>query len=293
MLRTRKYEGLEIFTHIIESGSFSAAADRCGVSKAHVSKEIKKLEERLGVQLFLRTTRQISATEAAIKFYEQIKNKLLAIAEAEQDIMNLQDEPSGILKVTAAGEYGEKYVTPAAIEFMQQYPDIQVDLVFTDNLVDLIDGGYDLAIRSGNLADSSLIARKITERKLTVCCSPKYITEHGKPETLADLKEHNCLAGSVDYWTFNHQNQDINVKISGNWRSNNGSALVQAACSGIGIIQLPEIYIKDLINAGELVTCLESLKPAANAIWAVSPFHRHHSNKVRLFTSLLVRKHDK
>ena len=290
MLITRRYEGLEIFINIIESGSFSAASDRCGVSKAHVSKEIKKLEERLGVQLFLRTTRQISATEAAVKFYDQIKEKLLAIAQAEQDIMNLQDEPNGRLKITAAGEYGEKYVTPTAIEFMKQYPDVQVDLVFTDNLVDLIDGNYDLAIRSGNLPDSSLVARKITERKLTVCCSPEYIEKNGKPEILENLKAHNCLTGSVDNWTFDHKTQDINIKVSGNWKSNNGNALVQAACSGLGIIQLPEIYIKELIAEGQLIACLEDLKPAANAIWAVSPFHRHHSNKVRLFTSLLINK---
>lgn len=290
MLITRRYEGLEIFINIIEGGSFSAAADRCGVSKAHVSKEIKKLENRLGVQLFLRTTRQISATEAAIKFYHQIKEQLLAIAQAEQELMNLQDEPSGQLKITAAGEYGEQYVTPTAIEFIKQYPDVQINLVFTDNLVDLIDGNYDLAIRSGNLTDSSLVARKVTERRLTVCCSPEYIELNGKPTTIEDLKVHNCLIGSVDNWTFNHKHQDINIKVNGSWKSNNGNALVQAACSGLGLVQLPEMYVKELLVKGDLVACLEDLKPNANAIWAVSPFHRYHSKKVKLFTNLLINK---
>lgn len=287
-----RLDHLDTFVKVAELKGFSRTAEHMNVSKAHVSRQINRLEERLGVQLLRRSTRNVVLTELGEAFYLRIRDNLNALDEAEQAVMDMQESPRGTLRITVAGAFGENYVAPCAAEFMQDYVDLNIELNFTDRTVDLITEGYDLAIRSGVLQDSSLIARRITSRKLFVCASPEYIQLNGKPENLSDLKKHDCLIGSQPTWHFKDaRGKHTQTRIEGKWACNNGYALLQAALRGIGITQLPEYYVRSSLDEGKLVSCLEKFQPSDNGIWAVYPSNRHLSPKVRLFVDLLVERY--
>nr|WP_256489292.1 LysR family transcriptional regulator [Pleionea sp. CnH1-48] len=282
---------MDVFVQVAEVGSFSQAARRLRVSKAHVSRQISRLEERLGQQLVLRTTRRVSLTELGQIFYSKIKGELEQLEAAENAIMSAGSRPRGWLRISVAGAYGERYVVPAAIEFMKRYPDVEVDLQFTERNVDLLVEGIDLAIRSGKLEDSSLIARRITSRKLKICASPDYFERKGVPDTPEQLSEFDCLQGSTPYWYIKGQGSNSDrLAIKSRWKSNNGHALCQAAINGMGITQLPEFYVEKALRQGLLSTCLDNYQPTDNGIWAVYPNNKHLATKVRLFVDFLVEK---
>ncbi len=287
-----RLDNLDTFVKVATLQGFSRAAEKLNVSKAHVSRQINRLEKRLGAQLFKRSTRNVVLTELGEAFYLRIKDSLNVLDEAEQAVMDMQESPRGTLHITAAGAFGEDYVTPAAAEFMQQYPELNIHMDFTERSVDLINEGYDLAIRSGVLHDSSLIARCIASRKLFVCAGPVYIKQYGIPKSITDLNKHNCLIGSLPTWHFkDKKNKSVHLKVEGNWHCNNGHALTQAAISNIGITQLPEFYVRPALDAGKLISCLEDYQPIDNGIWAVYHSNRHLSPKVRLFVDLLIEKY--
>ena len=289
-----RLDSIEIFVRVVDCGSFSAAAEQLGVSKAHVSRQVAKLEGRLGCQLLKRTTRTLVMTETGQSFYMHCRQMISALDELEQSVIDEQDYAQGQLRIAVAGAFGERYIAPAAIEFMKLYPRLNVDLRFDNRMVDLISEGYDIAIRSGTMKDSSLIARRIASRKLYVCASPEFLAQNGTPQTPRSLRDFNCLIGSVQSWSFQGSDkQNIDIKIDGNWRCNNGYALAQAAIQGLGITQLPEFYVKDAIKSGQLVTVLDSFRPTDNYIWAVYPNNRHLSVKIRLFIDFLVERFDK
>ncbi|GAB3091270.1 LysR family transcriptional regulator [Aestuariicella hydrocarbonica] len=279
----------EILVNVVDGGSFSAAALALGLSKSHVSRQIGQLENRLGVQLLNRTTRRLSLTETGQAYYERCKNVLSQLEEAEQAVLDLQEKPRGTLRLTVAGAFGEQYIAPAAAEFMKLHPHVQCHLDFTSRQVDLIDEGYDLAIRAGVLKDSSLIARRIASRQLIICGSRDYLDRYGHPENLSSLKKHNCLVGSVPTWRFRQQDgHHIDMKVDGSWHSNNGHALLAAARAGLGLTQLPEFYVHEDIEAGRLIPVMVDFQPTDTAVWAVYPSNRHLSPKVRLFVEHLV-----
>lgn len=287
-----RLDNLDTFIKVAELKGFSKAAREMKVSKAHVSRQINRLEERLGVQLLRRSTRNVVLTELGEAFYLRVKNSLDSLDDAERAVMDMQESPRGKLRITTAGAFGEKYVAPAAAEFMLKYNDLSVDLDFTDRSVDLITEGFDLAIRSGVLQDSSLIARRIASRMLFVCASPEYIEQHGKPEVITDLKKHNCLLSSLSTWHFiDERGKGNQVKVEGNWYSNNAYATMQAAIHGAGLAQLPEFYVHKALDDGSLVSCLDEFQPTDNGIWAVYPSNRHLSPKVRMFVDLLIEKY--
>ncbi len=284
-----RWEGVEVFAQVVMSGTFSKAAENMGVSKSHVSRQVSQLEERLGAQLLNRTTRKVTTTEMGQAFFLRCKEMLAGLDEAERAVLDLQEEPRGTLRMTVAGAFGERYVAPAAADFMLQNPRLTIDLTFTGRTVDLVSDGYDLAIRAGALKDSSMIARRIATRKLTICASPDYIARYGQPETIIALKNHNCLQGTNPTWRFREQaNHHSEIRVDGNWRSNNGYALLQAACKGLGIVQLPDFYVREDIQQGRLVSLLDDVRPIDTAVWAVYPSNRHLSAKVRLFIAFLI-----
>ncbi|MBL4827401.1 MAG: LysR family transcriptional regulator [Spongiibacteraceae bacterium] len=286
-----RWEGVEVFAQVVASGTFSKAAEVLGVSKSHVSRQVSQLEERLAAQLLNRTTRKVTTTEMGQAFYLRCKDILAGLEEAEKAVLDLQEAPQGILRMTVAGAFGERYVAPAAADFMLLHPRLRIDLTFTNRTVDLIADGYDLAIRAGALKDSSMIARRIAARKLTICASPGYVARYGQPESIVALKKHNCLLGTNPTWRFREQNNHhSDIKLEGNWRSNNGYALLQAARKGLGLVQLPEFYVIDDIEKGNLVRLLEQTRPTDTAVWAVYPSNRHLSAKVRLFVEFLVER---
>ena len=280
-------EGLEIFVKVVDCGSFSDAAKKLKISKSHVSKQVAGLENRLGARLLNRTTRTIKLTEVGSNYYDRCAKILADIDEAELAVSSLQTTPKGSLRITAPVSFGEKYLGKAVAEFMSQFKGLDVELNFTNEYIDIIDEEYDLAIRFGPLQDSTFIARKIASRKLFMCASPAYIAEHGEPVKLEDLKDHNCLQGCSTTWQLMVGKDITSYKISGNWKSNNGDALLVAAEAGLGIIQLPHYYVKDKLASGALVEVLPEYNGLESAAWAIYP-NKNLSAKVRVFVDFLV-----
>lgn len=281
-------EAIETFVAVVDHSSFSKAAEHLKVSKSHVSRQIAILENHLDALLLNRTTRQVTLTDVGQSFYPTCRDLLTSLHEAEQAIIEQQHEARGLLKVSAAGQFGEDYIAPAAIKFMARYPQVQVDLDFSNRLVDMVAEGYDIAIRSGALKDSSLIARRIAARKLFICASPDYFAGNRVPTDPHALRNHNCLVGTLDTWRFREDGRHMDLRMTGNWRSNNGRALVHAALAGMGLVQLPSFYLQPFIDDGRLVKVLEDYYPTDTGTWAVYPSNRHMSQKVRLFINFLV-----
>jgi DNA-binding transcriptional LysR family regulator len=286
----RRWEGIEEFIQVVDWGSFSEAARHLGVSKSHVSKQVSRLEDRLGARLLHRTTRKLILTDSGKAYYERCWKIIEDLEEAEIAVTELQATPRGVLKMTVAGAFGERYIAPAIADFIQEYPKLSVDIRFTEKLVDLIEDGYDLAIRFGILQDSTLVARKIAPRRLQVVGSPAYFEKHGTPQNLNDLKKHNCLIGTMATWVFHGSEGVSEVKVQGNWHTNNGQALLAAAKKGLGITRLPDFYVTEAIEKGELVAVLEPWAEFDTSIWAVYPHNRHLSAKVRLLVDFLVKR---
>ena len=287
-MSTHRWESIEAFERVVRFSSFSRAAEDLGVSRSHISRQITGLENRLDAQLLLRTTRKVSATEVGQAFYQRCREILNNLEEAEQAVVDLQERPRGILRVTVGGAFGEDFIAPAALDFMADHGDLSIELDFTNRLIDLISEGYDLAIRAGTLKDSTLIARRICNRKLLTCASPLYVQRNGEPPNIHALTNHNCLVGTLDTWRFRENERNFDLRVQGNWRSNNGRALATAALNGLGIVQLPSFYVERDIAEGKLVQLLNSFNPTDTGVWAVYPHHRHLTAKVRLFVNFLA-----
>lgn len=283
-----RWDSIEAFVQVVEKRSFSKAALELGVSKSHISRQISQLENRLDAQLLIRSTRKITLTEVGQAFFIRCTDILSSLNEAEQAVIDLQERPRGRLRLTVAGGFGEDFITPAAVDFMQQHPDLSIEIDFTNRVVDLIADGYDLAIRAGILEDSSLIARRIASRELFICGSPDYFRHNRKPDNPSGLINHNCLVGTLPTWRFREGTRNFDMRVEGNWRSNNGRALLHAARRGLGLVQLPAFYVKTDIDNGLLISILDDYKPHDTAVWAVYPHNRHLSAKVRLFVNFLA-----
>lgn len=281
------WEGVSEFVAVAETESFTKAAARLGISTAQVSRQVSALETRLAAKLFHRTTRKVSVTEVGRVYYQHCRQVLDGLDEAERAITNLQTTPRGLLKITAPVTYGEGTIAPLINDFLTQYPELEVQMNLTNLKVDLVDQGYDLAIRLGQLEDSSMMAKRLGSRTQYVCTSPSYVSTYGLPHTLSELDQHNCLIGTLDYWRFQEKGKARNVRIKGNLSCNSGHALVDAAIKGLGIIQLPDYYVNPFIASGELVSLLENNRQADEGIWALYPHNRHLSPKVRMLLDFL------
>ena len=281
-------DDLTIFSEVMRNSSYSQAADAAGVSKSHVSKAIVRLEQNLGVQLFERTPRRLTPSLVAEALYRQIDDPLNSINRTLDDVRSAQSIPKGKLRITTAGEYGEKVITQKSIEFTKAYPEVEFDIVFSNQVLDLAEHHIDIAIRTGILPDSNLVARPIDFRRLTTVCSPEYEQAHGLPKTPDELKQHHCLIGSSNQWMFHDGEHAEYKKVWGKWQSNNGNALTMAALSGLGIAQLPEIYTQPHIQEGRLVECLVQHQPVKSPVWAVFQKRSANSMVVRKFIDSLI-----
>lgn len=282
-----RWSGVEEFVEVVNSGSFTAAARKLGVSTSHVSRRIDALECRLSTRLLYRTTRQITLTEVGKMYFEQCNDLIEKFAEVEALVTQMQTEPVGTLKITAPSVFGEKFIAPLVNDFIDVHPRLSVEFHFTNDVIDLVHDGYDLAIRTGDLKDSTLMAKKLAPRKLYVCASPAYLREFGAPVNLDDLQNHNCLIGLVDSWSFQDGGTTVTIKPRGRWHGNSGSAVLDAALHGLGIAQLPDYYVSQKILSGELVEVLADYQAPDSAVWAVYPFNRNLSAKVRQFVDFL------
>lgn len=279
----RWVQGIIAFVKVAETSSFSRAAEALGVSKSHISKTIKVLEDELGVALFSRSTRQIQLTDVGATFLINCRSSLENLEGAKKNIINLSETPRGQLRITAAGVFGENFIAPVVIDMARKYPDLKIELDFSSRIVDLIDEKFDVAIRFGHLQNSSLIAQKIASRREFICASESYLKNAPPLKRPKDLIRHNCLGSSS--WAFKEKGKVISVQIDGNFKSNNPRVILKAALAGVGIIRLPGSYVHDELKKGKLVSLLEEFNEGPKDIWAVTPVRLEQNINVKIFIS--------
>ncbi|MBW4935006.1 LysR substrate-binding domain-containing protein [Marinobacter sp. F4206] len=282
------WEGVNEFVAVAETESFTQAARKLGVSIAQVSRQVSALESRLATKLFYRTTRRVSVTEAGQIYYQHCRQVLDALEDAERSLTDLQQVPKGKLRITAPVTYGETAIAPRINDFVLRYPELEVEMKLTNQMLDLVAEGFDLAIRLGKLEDSSMMAKRLASRSLNVCAAPGYLSAHGTPHSLSELDQHNCLQGNLDYWRFQDRGKPRNVRINGTIKCDSGRALLDAALKGIGIVQLPDYYVQQALDDGELIPLLTHYREDDDGIWAVYPHNRHLSPKVRMLLDFLA-----
>jgi len=281
------FDGISEFVYVAETTSFTQAAKKLNISTAHVSRRITALEQRLNVKLLYRTTRKVSLTQEGQLFYQHCRSVLDGIEEAERVVTNLQQKPQGHIKLTAPVTYGEQKILPLVNDFIQQHSEVQVSAYLSNQKVDMVEQGFDLAIRLGKLADSTLMAKKLGSRTNYLCASPQYLEKYGMPHSLSELNDHSCLLGTLDYWRFKVAGKEKTIKVKGSLRYNNGTGLTDAALKGLGIVQLPDYYVKDFIAQGKLLPLLSQFQEADEGIWAVYPHNRQLSPKIRALVDYL------
>ncbi len=270
------WQGIDEFVAVAETGSFTQATRKLNCSTAHVSRQITRLEERLGMKLFNRTTRKVALTHEGHIFCQHCRQLRNGLSLAEQALSHLKNKPQGKITLSAPVAYGEANILPLINNFVNLYPDIEVNVHLTNNNVNLLEEGYDLTIRIGKLKDSSLIAKKIASRTSYICATPDYLERFGSPITLSDLKDHNCLLGTLGYWNFQFEGKEKRLRVSGNIRYNSGFGLLDAALKGLGLVQLPDYYVTQYLDNKRLSTTLEKYRLPDEGIWAVF----HHNNQL-------------
>lgn len=278
---------LTLFAYVADTGSFSKAALQADLSTPALSKRITKLEKSLGVQLIHRTTRRLSLTEAGENLYIHAKNIEGQVSDAIASVSAFSQGLSGHIKISVPTISGELLLSEAIADFCQKYPNISVDMRLENNFVNLVEEGLDLAVRTGKLEDSSLIAKPLIRSNWVLCCSPSYIQKHGEVNTLEALKKHNCLAytyqaqGSFD-WRFTKNGIEETVRISGSLATNNAQALRKAALAGFGIVYVPRCCVYQDLQQGTLCSILTDFKPRQLGVYAIYPFTKHLPEKLKL-----------
>lgn len=286
---------IAVFCRLVETGSFTHAAAQLGLSRAVVSKYITRLEQRLGARLLNRTTRRLSLTEAGTTLYQASAGALNQIEEAELEISRLQAEPRGVLRVSAPMSFGILHIAPALAEFLTRYPAVTVDLKLDDRMVDVVEEGFDLAIRISTLKDSTLVARRLAPSRHVLCASRAYLERHGLPRTPEELSTHNCMlytyVSQPNTWRFTAPDgNEIGVNVRGNLRHNNGLVEREAGLQGLGIMKSPTFYVGELIREGRLQAVLTDYKIAETSVYAVYPGRKYLSPKVRASIEFLAQR---
>jgi len=289
---------MAVFRRVVEAKNFSAVARETNMSQSTVSKHIAALEERLGTKLLNRSTRSLKLTEAGKEYYHHCIRILNDFQEAEASIGKGKIKPTGTLRISTSAAFGRTCMLPYLNEFFSTYPEINVDLLFDDDYIDLVKQGIDLAIRIGPLADSTLIARKIGSSQRVVVASTDYLVKHGRPKKPADLVKHNCLLYSLqkapDLWYFNSaQEGDESVRVSGRLKASSPDAICDATMEGLGISVLCEWYARKYIKEGQLKVILQDYHPTAYDINAVYPERKFVPQKVKRMIEFLASKVDK
>lgn len=282
------FEGIIEFVAVAESQGFSAAAKQLGVSTSHVSRQVSRLEARLGSALLARTTRLVSLTESGQLYYQQSKELLNGLQQANEQVSNQQLQLSGTLRVSAAGTFSEQFIAPVLMEFAKQHPELSIDMDFNSRMVNFVEDGIDFSIRYGQLQDSGLVARKLLDRSMMAAASPQYLQEYGTPLHPKDLKHHSCLISNNDHWRFNENNKELNLKIHGRWRSNNAHAVMKACEQHLGIAYMPKSSFSQSIEQNILTPVLENYWSAGASSWIVYQNRRFLPLRARLAIEFLL-----
>ncbi|WP_316149756.1 LysR substrate-binding domain-containing protein [Cupriavidus sp. BIC8F] len=285
---------MEVFVRAVEAGSISAAANELNLSSQLAGKQIRALEQSLGVKLLNRTTRSQSLTDSGQVFYEQAKNILAEMEAAESMIAETRSKPRGRLRISAPITFGSHALTPEIPGYLRQHPDVSVDLCLTNRTVDLVDEGFDVVFRTGALPDSSLLARPLAPHRLLLCASPDYLKSAEQLRTPEDLRHHECLVFSHTslrtHWSFDGPRGRVSVPISGRFSTNSGEALRAAAVAGMGVLLQPHELVSEEIEAGRLVRLLPEYEPAARPLHALYASDRRMTPKLRSFLDFAVQK---
>ncbi|MEH6524611.1 MAG: LysR family transcriptional regulator [Sneathiella sp.] len=281
-------DGMAVFVQVVESGGFSAAAQVFGSSPSFVSKQITRLEDRLGSRLLNRTTRKISLTHVGTQYFQKCKQILDDANEAERSIYQLTDEPRGMLKISAPVSFGLGYLRDELPVFMGKFPDIKLDIELNDRFVDVVAEGFDLVIRVGRMADSSLISRIIMASRGVVVASPDYIESRGEPQHPSELINHDCISYAYtktpNYWEFNTVEQKLfGQKVEPRVLCNSAELELSFALAGTGIARMPHYMCERELQSGQLLELFPKFEMPPLGVYAVYPNRLHLSAKVRVF----------
>jgi DNA-binding transcriptional LysR family regulator len=286
---------IAVFVEVIDRGSFTAAAERLGLSKSVVSKYVTRLENRLGARLLNRTTRRLGLTEVGRAFYDRSQRGLQELEQAEAEVQQLQAEPRGTLKINAPMSFGILHIAPALPDFLSRYPELKVDMRLDDRKVDVIEEGFDLAVRIAELPDSTLVARRIGPCRHLVCATPEYLARRGTPRTPADLRQHRIVTyqyqESAGEWHFRAADgKTIAVSLSSVLQMNNSLAIREAILQHAGITRTPSFVVGSDLQAGRVKAVLADFSTLEVSIYLVYPGRRHLSPKVRAFTDFMIER---
>jgi DNA-binding transcriptional LysR family regulator len=284
---------IQVFAQVVESGSFAKAAERLDLSTSATSRHVGELETHLQTRLLNRTTRRVSLTESGRAFYERAVQLLADLSEAEQEASRAAVEPRGVIRLTTAVNFGTRHVAPAIAEFLARHHEVRFDVSLSDRVVDLVEEGFDLAIRIGSAGPHNVVARKLGETPIVPCASAGYLKAHGTPQKPEDLERHNCFtyeyASPRNVWPFRARDgAERPVRVAGNLHANNSDLLAEAAAQGAGVVMAPAFVVGPEIRAGRLVPLLQEFAPRPVPIYAVYPSRKHLSAKVRRFVDFLA-----
>jgi DNA-binding transcriptional LysR family regulator len=290
-----RFNTLRVFTQVVELGGFSRAAERLGLSTTAVSRQVADLEAHLQTRLLNRTTRRLSLTESGQAFYGRAVQLLQDLQEAEQEASKAAITAHGTIRLTTSLNFGTHRVAPAIAGFLARHPDVKFDVQLSDRIVDLVEEGFDLAIRIGGAGAENLVARKLDETCLVPCAAPEYLAKHGTPRTPEDLAGHSCFtyeyAATRNQWSFRGPDgREHTVRVRGAVHANSGDLNSALAACGAGIAFEPDFIVGEDVRAGRLVALLPDYSVPPAPIYAVYPTRKHLSAKVRLFVGYLVER---
>jgi len=290
-----RFQALRVFSQVVEGGSFSSAAEKLGLSTTAASRHVAELEAHLQTRLLNRTTRRVSLTESGRALYERAVQILADLDEAEQEASRAAVVPRGTIKLTTSVNFGVRHVAPAIAAFLAKHPGVRFDVSLSDRIVDLVEEGFDLAVRIGARGSDNVVARKLGETRLVPCASPAYLKAHGAPRAPEDLADHDCF--TYEYgtargvWSFRDAvGTERSVRVGGSLHSNSGDLLAEVAAQGAGIVFEAAFIVGPEVRAGRLVPLLQDFVSAPMPIYAVYPSRKHLSAKVRLFVEFLLER---
>ena len=287
-----KFQEMLAFTSVVEAGSFVRASDSLAMSKAAVSRQIADLETRLGVRLLHRTTRKLSLTQEGEVFYARCRELLGGLEEAEAEVTARSGQAVGTLKVSAPVSFGLLHLASLWAGFMAAHPDVSLDVTLSDRIVDLVEEGFDVAVRIARLPSSSLVSRQLSSTRMVLCATPRYLKEHGTPGDVSELAQHQVLAYTLlsmgESWEFDGPHGPVSVKVKPRMRSNSGDTCRAAALGHQGLILQPAFLIAEDLRSGRLVEVLPEYRSLELGIYALYPTRKHVLPKVRLLIDHLV-----
>ena len=288
-----KLTRMKVFVKVVETGSFTAASERMGLSRAAISKYVSQLETSIGGRLLNRTTRHVSTTESGRIYFERCKDILHSLEEADDMVSGLREQPRGTLRISAPSIFAERHLIPLVSQFSKIYPAVNIDMMVSDREVDLVDEGYDLAIRMTNMESSDLIARRLACCRHVLIASADYLKTAPVLKEPNDLLQHSCLIytytqGAI--WPLSKDGKDYSIKVKGRLNSNNPDVLLTAAIAGMGVTIMPTFIASEPIRKGDLKIVLEDYEPLKLQIYAIYPSRHFLPSKTRIFVDFL-KKH--